>query len=161
MSMMSPPGAGNGPGGSPPGMVLPQAPPAGPTPGMPPPGGVLTPPAPPPPIPGAGASTPLQGVPPAPSPYTDLSAKMPHAYQLLDVAARSMQMAIETGGFYKQPTVLAGVRKLESDTRRIIQSYAKGDENDEPRPANSDNSADFNADDLGNEGEDDAPSEGA
>lgn len=85
---------------------------------------------------------------------------MPYAYQLLDVSARTMKMAIETGGFYQQATVLAAVRKLESDTRRIIQSYAKAEDNDEPRPANVSEGPGFDADTLDDEGGTQAPPDG-
>ncbi|GAC1428978.1 MAG: hypothetical protein NVSMB5_23590 [Candidatus Velthaea sp.] len=49
---------------------------------------------------------------------------MEPCYQLLDVAARTMKMAMETGGFYKTPAVLAAVRQMEADLTKIITSYS-------------------------------------
>jgi hypothetical protein len=115
--------------------------------------------------PGAPSPQMQQSPPPAQtSAFADLSAKMPHAYQLLDAAERTMQMAIETGGFYQQPDVLAGVRKLSADLRKIIQGYAKAGETEPiPRPTNYSEGAGFSpnpfGNDYGNEGDNDNPPE--
>jgi hypothetical protein len=94
-------------------------PPPGPPGGMPPPGGAG----------GAGLT---------PSPFSDLSTRMSHAYQLLDAGARTFKMAIDTGGFYKTPAVLAAVRKLEADARKIISSYAREGDSETPQRASVD-----------------------
>lgn len=50
---------------------------------------------------------------------------MPPAYQLLDVAHVTISQAIQSGGFYREPEVLAGVRHLHGELGKIISSYAK------------------------------------
>jgi hypothetical protein len=167
MAMPPPPGAGTAPGGLPPGLGQPQLPAGGPANAAPPGGApaLLGAPGGLPPAPGAPPAPSAQGPSPAnASAFSDLSAKMPHAYQLLDAAERTITMAIETGGFYKQPDVLAGVRKLSSDLRKIIQGYAKsGDSDGIARPANYSDGAGYDASPFGggnsNEGEDDNPPE--
>lgn len=51
---------------------------------------------------------------------------MEPCYQLLDVAARTLKMAMDTGGFYKSPAVLAAVRHYESELMKIVSSYSDG-----------------------------------
>jgi hypothetical protein len=61
----------------------------------------------------------------SPSPYTDLSTKMEPCYQILDIAAREIKRAMDTGGFYRTPAVLAAVRQIEGDLRKVISAYAE------------------------------------
>jgi len=118
MAMM-PPGSMAPPGG-PPGL-------GGPAPGGPPPFGGAPPPPPPQQMPGNVPGTPQSGgFPFLAAPYQDLSTQLPHHYQLLDVAASTLKQAINSGGFYKTPEVLAGVRHIESQLSQIIANYASG-----------------------------------
>lgn len=83
---------------------------------------------------------------------------MPHAFQLLDAAKRTMSMAVETGGFYKMPKALAGIRALMDDLGTIINSYANEAGRDTPpRPTNVSTGAGFDSGALDNENADDAP----
>jgi hypothetical protein len=77
------------------------------------------PPTPPSGLP-AGGPTPA-----SPTPFTDLSDKLPHHYQLLDVAASTIEQAINTGGFYKEPKTYAGVRSIHGQLAQIISNGAK------------------------------------
>jgi hypothetical protein len=87
-------------------------------------------PAPPAPAPAVAAPPGASGAAPPTtspaSPYSDLPADLPHHYQLLDVADRQLKQAIATGGFYKEPEVLAGLRHIEGQLSKIIATYARG-----------------------------------
>jgi hypothetical protein len=63
------------------------------------------------------------GAGPFSDPFTDLSEEMPHEYQLLDVASRTIKKAVETGSFYKEPEMLAGLREIIKDIDRMVVSY--------------------------------------
>jgi len=79
----------------------------------------------PPPNPfGGGGPPPQQAAPPA-SPYTDLTDKLPHHYQLLDVACSTIEQAINSGGFYKEPKALAGIRSIYSQLSQIVANRAR------------------------------------
>ncbi len=64
------------------------------------------------------------GVPPQPSPYVDLSIRLPNHWQLVDVACRNIRSAIDTGGFRKTPKVAAAVRQIEADLTRLVSAYS-------------------------------------
>jgi hypothetical protein len=91
-------------------------------PGMPPGGPPPGPPGPPPPPPGGAL-----GASPKPSVYSDLSVSMPPQWQLVDVAARNLQSALQTGGFYRTPTVYAAIKQIHHELTRLIGSYSSGD----------------------------------
>lgn len=120
MTMMPPPG---GP---------PAGPPAGPGPT---PGG----PSPVPGAPGAGG-IPAGVLPPGgqsqpgkagslsaslASPFADLSIHLPHHYQLLDVAASTIEQAINTGGFSTEPKTEAGVKSLYHQISQILANKTR------------------------------------
>lgn len=102
----TPPGAQ----GTPPGAMMPPAPP-GLMPSMIPPMGGMQPPG---PTPGLAATL-----------FQDLSAEMPHHYQLFDAADRLMKSAISTGGFYKQPKELAVATEIQRQTSQFIANYGR------------------------------------
>jgi hypothetical protein len=85
----------------------------------PPPGA----PAPGPPM--SGPSPAAAGPSPA-SPYADLPADLPPHYQLVDVADRYLKQAIATGGFYREPEVLAAIRHHQAGLAKLIAAYARG-----------------------------------
>lgn len=105
-------------------------------PGVPPMGAPPAPPmaAPPGPAPG--------GLPLTASPYADLSAKMSHGFQLLDAAARTVKMAMDTGSFYRQPEVLAAVRQIEQNLTKLVRNYAHSEDKESP-PRGADDEAIF------------------
>jgi hypothetical protein len=73
------------------------------------------------------SGAPVGGPSPAsPTPFTDLSDKLPAHYQLLDAAASTIEQAINTGGFYQEPKVLAGVRSIHAQLANIIANGSKG-----------------------------------
>ena len=106
--------------GTPPGM--PMMPPGGPPPGMPPP---LPPPGLPPGIAATPPGLPPVGGPPPGSPFVDLVDKLPAHYQLLDVSASMIEQAINTGGFYREPKILAGVREIHSQLSSVIANRTR------------------------------------
>jgi len=117
-----PPTGGSPLGGSPPGLG-PQLPPgiAGPVPpplagGGPPLGGPLAPPP--------------QGAAPSPfsPPFTDLSTKLAPAWQLVDAGITCFESAINTGGLYRQPEALAGVREIVQQSKDLMANYGQGAE---------------------------------
>jgi hypothetical protein len=55
----------------------------------------------------------------------DLSDKLPAHYQLLDVAASTIEQAINSGGFYTDPKTLATVRSIHSQLNRIIANRTR------------------------------------
>jgi len=50
---------------------------------------------------------------------------MPPAYQLLDVAHVTISQAVQSGGFYREPEVLAGVRHIHAELGKIITNYTR------------------------------------
>lgn len=112
---MSIPG-GAPPGGPPPGTGLPPsptppAPGATPPPGGPPPGG-----SPPGQQAGLGQLT---------APLTNLSIHLPHHYQLLDVAASTIEQALNTGGFSDDPDAQAHVSNIHDQLSKVIANEAR------------------------------------
>ena len=107
-----PPGAMQGP----PGQPIPQAPPVG----APPPfGGGLGP-----------AQASLQD-----ALSEDISDKMSHAFQIVDLAQRFLVTALGTGQLYQYPDVLAHIRSIANDLKEIVSKYAKtsGPDSGEPK----------------------------
>ena len=110
------------------------------------------------------AGAPVGGPTPAsPTPFTDLSDKLPHHYQLLDVAASTIEQAINSGGFYKEPKVLAGVRSIHGQLAAMISNGAGRGGSAGPMdgpPTGSTGSADLSSDaDAGDQPEGDDFSE--
>ena len=115
--------------------IAPQGPPlGGPPPGISgaPPGAMPPSPA-PPGMPGMMPPTPMLGGAPqtgampglAATIFQDLSTEMPHHYQLFDAADRLMKVAINTGGFYKQPKELAVAQEIQRQTSQFIANYGR------------------------------------
>jgi hypothetical protein len=76
--------------------------------------------------PPGGLAALLGGAAPAPpSPFTDLSDRLPHHYQLLDVAASTIEQAINTGGFYQEPKVLAQIRSIHGQLGHVIANRTR------------------------------------
>jgi hypothetical protein len=66
-------------------------------------------------------------IPPQESIYTDISQKLEHRYQILDAAARMITRALDTGGFYTTPDVLAAVVAIRDNLEKIIDKHARRD----------------------------------
>lgn len=116
----------------PPSPGAPAGPPAGPTPGgagpSPTPGSM--PGVPPGAIPpGAGQGQPGKGGPSLSaalaSPFADVSIHLPHHYQLLDVAASTVEQAINTGGFSTEPKNEAGVKSIYHQLSQLIANRTR------------------------------------
>ena len=86
---------------------------------------------------------------------------MEPCYQLLDVAARTLKMAMETGGFYRTPAVLAAVRHYEAELTRIISSYADGGKNAQSLEAPTTKAGAIEEGDLDDDDDDSGESEGS
>jgi len=65
----------------------------------------------------------------------DISDKMSHAFQIIDLSQRLLETALGTGQLYQYPDVLAHIRSISNDLKEIISKYAKtsGAEIGEPR----------------------------
>jgi len=66
---------------------------------------------------------------------------MPPAYQLLDVAHVTISQAIQSGGFYREPEVLAGVRHLHLELGKLITNYTRNKKNGRAEPPKASPSA--------------------
>lgn len=55
----------------------------------------------------------------------DISDKMSHAFQIIDLAHRFLVTALGTGQLYQYPDVLAHIRSIANDLKEIISKYAK------------------------------------
>jgi hypothetical protein len=67
------------------------------------------------------------GANPKPSVYSDLSISMPPQWQLVDVSARNIQSALQTGGFYRKPEVYAALKEIHHELIRLISAYSSGE----------------------------------
>lgn len=117
--------AGGPTGGPPPVNGPPQpgaapVPPGGPQAGPPGAGGPPPPQAPPPG--GPGQAGPLGHL---TSPLTNLSIHLPHHYQLLDVAASTIEQALNTGGFSDDPDGQAHVENIHRQLSAVIANKAR------------------------------------
>jgi len=120
------------PPGAPGGMGAP--PPFGP--GPRPPIGALGAPPTPPGAPMLGPMVP-HPTPPVQAPFLDLSAAMPPHYQLVDAAVTFLRQAINTGGFYQEPEVLAVIRENERSLDKVVSAYARGRSSEPEAPMSS------------------------
>lgn len=59
------------------------------------------------------------------SPLTNLSIHLPHHYQLLDVAASTIEQALNTGGFSDDPDAQAHVTNVHGQLSSIIANKAR------------------------------------
>lgn len=117
---------------------IPQPPGQTPQPGAPPPGPMPGMPGMPPQAPPVGAPPPFGGgLGPAQASLQDalmqdVSDKMSHAFQILDLSQRFMEQALGTGQLYQQPDVLAHIRAMSNDLKKIITKYAKSSDSEIP-----------------------------
>jgi hypothetical protein len=52
---------------------------------------------------------------------------MPPQWQLVDVSARNIQSALQTGGFYRKPEVYAALKEIHHELTRLISAYSSGE----------------------------------
>jgi len=88
-----------------------------------PPPGMGSPMMPGPMGPPPGAAPPV-GLPPPPSPFTDLSVSLPPEWQLVDVSARNLQSALNTGAFYNDPPTQAALKHIHGEMLRLISAFS-------------------------------------
>jgi hypothetical protein len=93
----------------------------------------------------------------------DLSDKLPAHYQLLDVAASTIEQAINTGGFYTDPKGLAVIRSIHGQLNHVIANRMrdgkKGSTPEAPSAAPESTSPSAGGEGYSDEGADTEPME--